>query len=137
MNRDHSEERVSLLGRKELITQATFHEAGHTAAIYPRSKNYNYPKTNFRVSLSGIRQLKHIDNRLMQFRRMGFHAQLEGGLLAENHVEQRDGEYINQHLVNYEALKSLRWQIISGKNRGIFYLLRITFIEICGWGLIS
>jgi hypothetical protein len=134
MNRDHLEERVSLLGRKELITQVTFHEAGHAAEIYHRNRNYNYPKTNFRASQSGIRQLKHPDNQLGQ---MDCHAQLKGGLSAENHLAKRDGKYINQHLINYDVLKRLLWQIISGRNREIFCLLRITFMEICGWGLIS
>jgi hypothetical protein len=143
MNRDHLEERVSILERKELITQAAFHEAGHAAAIYFRNRYYNLPQISFRISLSGVKQLKLLDNRLMLIGNMEFHAKLEGGLLAENQalsvrsdessqatlvyqqacevdvvnlmagplaeakqVAQRDGEYINQHLVNYEALKN-------------------------------
>jgi len=143
MNRDHLEESVSILERKELITQTAFHEAGHAAAIYLRNKYYNFPQIRFRISLPGVKQPKLLDNRLLLLGDMEFHSKLEGGLLVENHalnvkpyesapailvyqqacevdvvnllagplaeakhIAQRDGEYINQHLVNYEALKN-------------------------------
>lgn len=84
MNRDRLEGSVSLLGRIELITQAAFHEAGHAAAIYLRNRCFNLPQVSFQISLTGAKPIKLLDNKMMLVGNMACHAQLEGGLLAEN-----------------------------------------------------
>ncbi|MDD2759176.1 MAG: hypothetical protein PHH11_02660 [Methylomonas sp.] len=100
MNRDYWVGRDGLLGNREQVVRAAFHEAGHAAAICLRNKIHGLPGTHFRISLCGLKQLQFHDGQVMFADKMCY-ARLEGGLLLENPVLSEKGALSSQVVLDF------------------------------------
>lgn len=131
MQRHHSHSDHRSMNQLELLRQVAFHEAGHAVAIYLRNKQQSLPPVFFQISLGtyerngmqcgalahmeGGRLIEHLpysleylsaEDQLLYV--AAFEADiinlLIGPLAEAKYVALRDGESINQQLVDLSAL---------------------------------